>query len=723
MIFTAYQSGFIHGFNRIPLRYLLIIPFIFLLLLTVAIVSWLSWNNSQVAVNHLAKKLRESVSIRIEDHLIRSLERPTIVNKKMQNAIDLSWLEPEQLDVLQSYFFKQLQLFERMSYVQFAHRNGDFLGLERHPKGHFSLDIANADTMGDMESYSLDSSGIKGKVPLFFVPGYDARQQIWYQNTQQSQSSRWQIQVGKSNWNDVFSFFGQTWLSITYSTPIFKQGEFIGVAAVDFTLTDLSQFLHQLNFSPNGQTFIIERSGKLLASSSQEKLYSLRLIDKTIERLMATESEQLLIRETAQYLQQYFGDFSRIDRNNQLEFNIEKKRQYVQILPFKLDKDLDWLIVVVVPESDFMAEIDANTKTTVQLSIVALCLALLLGIAISYWVIYPIRALNQAANQLASGEWTQIPVMRYDELGKLTKTFNLMAKQLQESFVQLEEKVAERTAHITAQANQLAEANHKIHLLNEKLHADNRRMGAELSVTRRLQQMVLPRKEELNAIETLEIASFMEPATEVGGDYYDILQIGIGDVTGHGLESGVLMMMVQTAVRALLSSDIEDPKKFLTILNRTLYDNLQRMQSDKNLTLALIDYYEGKLRLSGQHEEVLFVRRSGEIERIDTFSLGFMVGLEPDIADFVTYRELDLLEGDGIVLYTDGLTEAMNAQRQQYGVGRLCETVSRHWHLNAQQIQQIVINDLRRHIGSHRLQDDVTLLIIKQKVLTVAAAA
>jgi sigma-B regulation protein RsbU (phosphoserine phosphatase) len=120
------------------------------------------------------------------------------------------------------------------------------------------------------------------------------------------------------------------------------------------------------------------------------------------------------------------------------------------------------------------------------------------------------------------------------------------------------------------------------------------------------------------------------------------------------------MLMVQTAVRTLLSSQLIDSKDFINILNRTLYDNLQRMQSDKNLTLSLLDYTDGKLSFSGQHEEVLYVSQLGKVARIDTFALGFMVGVEPDIAQFVAQQEIQLAPGEGVVLYTDGVTEAMN---------------------------------------------------------------
>ena len=119
-----------------------------------------------------------------------------------------------------------------------------------------------------------------------------------------------------------------------------------------------------------------------------------------------------------------------------------------------------------------------------------------------------------------------------------------LSSELSELAATLEQRVCERTAEL---------ASAEINALNQRLRSENLRMGAELEVTRRLQQMVLPKAHELAAIEHLDIACLMEPASEVGGGYYDVLQhngcvkIGIGDITGHGLESGVLMLMVQMA--------------------------------------------------------------------------------------------------------------------------------------------------------------------------------
>ena len=261
----------------------------------------------------------------------------------------------------------------------------------------------------------------------------------------------------------------------------------------------------------------------------------------------------------------------------------------------------------------------------------------------------------------------------------------------------------------------------KTHLNILNLKAENAQMGAEIEISHRLQQMVLPSEQELLAIQCFDIAAFMDPADIVGGDYYDILQnnerivCSIGDVTGHGLESGVIMLMVQAAMRTLFESGMTDLKHFLNIVNSTIYHNLNRMNVEKNLTLTMFMYQNGKLLLCGQHEEVLLVR-AGMIERIDTIDLGFMVGLEEDISCFLTTLETQLGPDDGVVLYTDGITEANNQDASCYGVDRLCNMISDNWQYSAHAIQQAIIADLKKHVGStSNMADDVTLVVLKHK--------
>jgi sigma-B regulation protein RsbU (phosphoserine phosphatase) len=316
-----------------------------------------------------------------------------------------------------------------------------------------------------------------------------------------------------------------------------------------------------------------------------------------------------------------------------------------------------------------------------------------LFIAFYLAVMRTVSCLDDAARKMAAGEAGSVALENRDELGQVVHAFNRIAVAL-------------------------VGANREIQQLNDRLTAENLSMSAELDITRRLQQMILPRHEELRKIPELDIAGFMEPAFHVGGDYYDVLtheggiMFGIGDVTGHGLESGVLMIMVQTAVRTLLASRETDTVKFFTALNSAIYDNVQRMDSDKNLSLALVRYKDGLLSVSGQHEEMIVVRANGEIERIDTIDLGFPIGLDKDISSFIAETQVRLEVGDGVALYTDGITEAADRDGQLYGIERLCSVLSHEWGRSAGEIREAVIDDVRHHIGGHTVYDDITLLIM-----------
>jgi len=333
----------------------------------------------------------------------------------------------------------------------------------------------------------------------------------------------------------------------------------------------------------------------------------------------------------------------------------------------------------------------------------------------------------EQSNAVAAGDYTKKVKLlsEQDQLGialtEMTHTLHSQSQTLQRQQNELKKINQELEQRVVQRTQELAQANQQITTLNECLKAENVRMGAQLEIARQLQKMVLPADAELKKIVGLDIAGFMEPADEVGGDYYDVLQChdsivcSIGDVTGHGLESGVLMLMVQMAVRTLLETNITEPEMFLNTLNRAVYENVQRMNSDKNLTLSLLWYHQGTMRFSGQHEEILVVRKGGYLERIDTFDLGFMVGLEADITEFLAQREVHLQTGDGVVLYTDGVTEARNPEKKLYGIERLCEVVSLHWQQPSSQIQQAIITDVRQHISTQKIYDDITLLVIKKR--------
>jgi signal transduction histidine kinase/CheY-like chemotaxis protein len=148
---------------------------------------------------------------------------------------------------------------------------------------------------------------------------------------------------------------------------------------------------------------------------------------------------------------------SNIKQEEKLEFTISGQLQFIQVLPFQDKKGLDWLVVVVVPESDFMELINANTRTTILLCLAALGLATVLGIYTSRWISIPISRLSQASKGIAEGDLAQIVQPSHvRELGILAQSFNRMAQQLRDSFTalettnqELETRVEERTAELS----------------------------------------------------------------------------------------------------------------------------------------------------------------------------------------------------------------------------------------------------------------------------------
>lgn len=436
---------------------------------------------------------------------------------------------------------------------------------------------------------------------------------------------------------------------------------------------------------------------------------------KAIEKTPAIESDQKVHALT--YLRSYVrigGEILETDSEIRSKFN-DFTLQAKAVDPISAE-----LVALAETEVDHARD---HIKQTSQFATAVLAVAALAGLlmvmiiakVLNSSITHNVLRLTESACELQAGSLdVKAHINSGDELGQLAGSFNDMANRIRDLVGNLEHKVEERTAD-------LAKANEEITKLNEQLKEENLRMGAELDVARRLQQMVLPTTEELKNIDGLEIAGFMEPADEVGGDYYDVLRhegnikIGIGDVTGHGLESGVLMMMLQTAVRTLLVNGETDPVRFMSTLNRIIYDNVQRMNLDKSLTLALLDYKNGQVKLSGQHEEMIVVRRDGRTERVDTIDLGFPLGLDDNIADFVSETTVSLERGDGVVLYSDGFTEAENDKGDFYGLDRLCDVISLNWRKSAEEIKLAVVKDVRQYIGGATVYDDLTLVVLKQQ--------
>jgi phosphoserine phosphatase RsbU/P len=251
----------------------------------------------------------------------------------------------------------------------------------------------------------------------------------------------------------------------------------------------------------------------------------------------------------------------------------------------------------------------------------------------------------------------------------------------------------------------------------ERERAERQRLAHELSLAARIQASVLP--QSLRA-EGLEIAASMVPATEVGGDCYDVLPfaggawLSIGDVAGHGLGPGVVMMMLQSSVAAVLRADPEiSPAAALEVVNAVLFENLkQRLQQGEHATLMLLRYESsGSIRFAGAHEEPIVYRaRTGRCELLP--APGLWVGIKPSVRGQMPESELRLEPDDVLLLYTDGAVEARNGNRQQYGVQRLASELEAVHGAPVEQIRDHLLRAVQSWMDRQR--DDITLVVARQ---------
>jgi len=237
----------------------------------------------------------------------------------------------------------------------------------------------------------------------------------------------------------------------------------------------------------------------------------------------------------------------------------------------------------------------------------------------------------------------------------------------------------------------------------------------ELQVAADLQVSILPRHGSFAGI---EVSAIMQPATEVGGDYYDIIPtkdgcwIGIGDVSGHGLGAGVIMLMLQASIAALVRSQPRiSPVDVVCTVNGVLFENIRvRMGRRDHATLSVVRYdSDGTLRFAGAHEDILVFRAAtGAVESVET--PGTWVGAIRDVRHAMTESRLNLSPGDVVVFYTDGITEAMRGT-EQFGLERLIDVVSLAARGPIAELPSAVTDAVRAWTSV--LADDVSLVALR----------
>ena len=435
--------------DKLSLRTVLIVPFVLQIVAAVGLVGYLSFRNGQKAVNNLAGQLMSEVSLRVEQNLQVYLTTPHQINQSKLDAVKLGLLKMENLSAWEKYLGRQVQLYPYINFTAVGNENGDYRSGEQLSNGSRTINVIEKSTGLNFYSYNTNQRGERTTV-VTVVKNFDNRQHPAYKGA---------IKAGKPIWSSIYVSFLEPTLILSALLPVYSdKNQVEGVLIAALRLDYIGRFLNSLKVGKSGQTFIIDRHSTLLATSTNEKPFSMK--NNQRRSFQVAESSNPVTQATAKYLNAQFHQLNQIKKSELLNFEIDGKRQFLKILPFQDGKGLDWLIVVVVPEADFTQEIDANTWITIWLCLAALGVALVIGILTSRWVTNPILRLNIAAKNIAKGEWDKtVESERSDELGELAKAFNSMAQQLQQSFETLEHRVQERTAELAIAKDKAEVAN------------------------------------------------------------------------------------------------------------------------------------------------------------------------------------------------------------------------------------------------------------------------
>ena len=360
-------------------------------------------------------------------------------------------------------------------------------------------------------------------------------------------------------------------------------------------------------------------------------------------------------------------------------------------------RPFDWRLIVAVPTRELEAPADMLTAQLIKIACGAMLLGLIAAFFMSSRIVHPLRRLAELAHRLPSENMLELdpralsrslPLQRKDEVGDLARSFSYMAGELHRNVTSLVEASAAKE-----------------------------RLQAELNVARTIQEGILPKifppypeRHELDLFAT------SEPAKEVGGDLYDFffvdkdkLCLVIGDVSDKGVPAALYMSITVTLVRVAMQEAGASPEEALERVNFNLASDSTRAMF-VTLCIGVLDLADGTLLwASGGHPPPYVLRRDGLEQPAASGNL--VVGAMPDMR--YDLHRLQLAPGDALFFYTDGISEAMDADLHPYGEARLRSTLSSLSSGRMRQIIEGVRADMDTHMNGAPPSDDITMLAVR----------
>ncbi len=465
---------------QMPLRWVLIVPFVLQTVGIVGIVGYLSYRSGQRTVDRLADQLLLETGASVVEKIDKYLQTAEDLNRASLTAMKAGVISASNLAQLHQYLIQQHRQFQEITSFVFGNPKGDFRTIHRVTPADMAArvtkvkpserlleaGISDAKDPSKLHLYTLDADDRLDRY-LETLINMDVRQIPWYQAAATTRTTGWTapLQIGTTNL-----------LAINAYAPVQDAANnLIGVFTIHISLVALNRFLEDLSVSKSGQIFIIERNGLLVASSANHPLFKTfqdprtlsgprRVGDIQFQRFTAGEVPDPVLQATMHIIHKDLGGFNSIQTEKHLKFDSDidptkttnltwqKRRYYLHITPYRKPGDLDWLIITAVPQANFMDLIQANIYQTLLLSGLALVGSIAIGAITAQWLSHPLQRLSEASVQLAKGNLTlPIPTGQgVTELAVMARSFEQMAIQLQQALQQRETALRESEARYAA---------------------------------------------------------------------------------------------------------------------------------------------------------------------------------------------------------------------------------------------------------------------------------
>ncbi len=521
---------------------------------------------------------------------------------------------------------------------------------------------------------------------------YDARERAWY---------KLGATVEEPTFTDVYIAAMTGEPCISCAMPYYDgEGNFAGVVGLDCNAAEIYVQIQKSAIGSDGFCFILSGKGEVLYSTQVEG-------DFVTGANLFDANDDVGIAGLGRLMTAGVTGVTEIESNGE--------KYYAAYAPMD---EAGWSLATVLNKSEVTApamlarnniltQIDAFKKHFGQLFwflfglVLASLICLMYGlfrvsVNLSNRFVRPIEELSDGVRDIAAGDFDKkLEIKTGDELEHLAACFNAMTDEL------------------------------KTYMKNvTKVAADRERIETELNVATDIQQSILPQEFDFDRTD-FEIYATMHAAKEVGGDFYDFylldenhLMITIADVSGKGVPAALFMMISKTIMKnfALTMTDSNDVGALVTKSNAQLCEGNDAMMF-VTMFAALIDLKTGRtIYVNGGHNPPLIYRASTDrFEYLKSSARNYALGLMDD--EEFKQETIDLSKGDMILLYTDGVTEALNEAEELYGEERLEECLNR---LNAKKISvEEILSEvkisLEKYVGSAPQSDDITMLGFRLK--------